>query len=112
MERFLYRLSQSTHASAFVLKGAILFTVWSGHPHRTTKDIDLLGSGEPRLDRLEAIFRDICSVPLEEDGIVFDPTTVTAARIKEDAEYEGVRVHFQGQARICAARHAGRHWLR
>jgi Nucleotidyl transferase AbiEii toxin, Type IV TA system len=97
MERLLYRLSRSTHESIFILKGAILFTVWSGHPHRTTKDIDLLGSGEPDLGRLEQIFRDVCLVSVEDDGIVFDSTSVTAARIKEDADYEGVRVHFTGK---------------
>jgi hypothetical protein len=47
MERVLYRLSRSTHESKFILKGAMLFTVWSGHPYRATKDIDLLGTGEP-----------------------------------------------------------------
>jgi hypothetical protein len=48
MERLLYRISRSTHESTFILKGAMLFTVWSGHPHRATKDIDLLGKlGSP-----------------------------------------------------------------
>jgi Nucleotidyl transferase AbiEii toxin, Type IV TA system len=43
IERLLYRLSVSAHASSIVLKGAALFAVWSGYPHRPTKDIDLLG---------------------------------------------------------------------
>ena len=29
-ERLMYRLSQSEHASNFVLKGAMLFLVWTG----------------------------------------------------------------------------------
>jgi len=65
MERLLYRLSRSTHESTFILKGAMLFTVWSGHPHRATKDIDLLGTGEPDLGRLVKIFQDICTVSVE-----------------------------------------------
>lgn len=97
MERLLYRLSQSRHESTFVLKGAILFTLWSGHPHRATKDIDLLGAGSPDLGRLSSIFKDICAVEVEDDGMVFDATSVTAARIKEDADYEGVRVHLKGK---------------
>jgi hypothetical protein len=28
LERLLYRLSQSVHADRFVLKGALLFTLW------------------------------------------------------------------------------------
>lgn len=97
MERLLYRLSRSRHESTFVLKGAILFTVWSGHPHRATKDIDLLGSGPPELARLKTVFEDICGVDVDDDGIVFDPSSVTAARIKEDADYEGVRVTLKAK---------------
>jgi predicted nucleotidyltransferase component of viral defense system len=97
MERLLYRLSESRHHGTFVLKGAILFTVWSGHPHRSTKDIDLLGSGAPDLDQLTAIFRDICDVKVEDDGVEFDAASITAARIKEDADYEGVRLQLKGK---------------
>ncbi len=32
LERFLYRLSQSAHADHFVLKGALLFTLWYDMP--------------------------------------------------------------------------------
>ena len=28
IERFLYRLSKSPHAARFILKGALMFTVW------------------------------------------------------------------------------------
>jgi predicted nucleotidyltransferase component of viral defense system len=92
MERLLYRLARSEHGRTFVLKGAALFTVWLGHPHRATKDIDLLGSGEPDIARLTAMFNDVCAVEVEDDGIVFDAASVNASRIKEDADYEGVRV--------------------
>jgi hypothetical protein len=30
------------------------------------------------------------------DGLVFDKYSVNATRIKEDADYEGVRLHFDG----------------
>ena len=51
-ERFLYRLSISSHANQFVLKGAALFTLWNGAPHRTTRDLDLLGFGDSSAERL------------------------------------------------------------
>ena len=42
LEQLLYRLSQSPHRQTFVLKGALLFALWSDRPHRPTKDLDLL----------------------------------------------------------------------
>ena len=46
-ERMLFRLASSRHEQRFVLKGAALFTLWTGKPHRATRDLDLLGFGEP-----------------------------------------------------------------
>jgi hypothetical protein len=46
LERFLYRLGRSRHKDRFVLKGAMLFTAWTGQPHRPTCDLDLLGIGD------------------------------------------------------------------
>lgn len=103
IERLLYRLTQSDHARLFVLEGAMLFRLWADLPHRPTRDLDLLGKGESSLESLTQVFRDICGITTEDDGLNFDPTTVTAERIKEDQEYEGVRVGCQarlGQARI------------
>jgi predicted nucleotidyltransferase component of viral defense system len=97
LERLLYRVSKSPHEAEFILKGAMLFTVWSKHPHRATKDLDLLGSGAPDLERLAGVFREVSVLPVEDDGVVFDPASVRARRIKEDAEYEGVRVTLEGK---------------
>ena len=97
LERFLYRLSKSPHEHEFVLKGAMLFAIWSSHPHRATKDLDLLGSGTPDPERLSSVFRDVCAVAVEDDGVTFDSATVVATRIKEDAEFEGVRVKLDGK---------------
>lgn len=44
VERLLYRLSVSPYARQFVLKRAMLFQLWTGQPHRSTLDMDLLGS--------------------------------------------------------------------
>ena len=42
-ERLLFRLSVSENGSDFVLKGALLFLLWSDHLCRPTRDVDLLG---------------------------------------------------------------------
>jgi Nucleotidyl transferase AbiEii toxin, Type IV TA system len=112
MERILYRLSKSQHEPTFVLKGALLFTAWSGHPHRATKDIDLLGTGTPDLERLRQIFRDICAVPVEEDGVLFDADSVVSSRIKGGSK---LRRHSRSPSRktwLRRARPADRRWLR
>ena len=46
LERLLYRLSKSTYADSFVLKGALLFLIWTGREYRPTRDLDLLGFDE------------------------------------------------------------------
>jgi predicted nucleotidyltransferase component of viral defense system len=103
LERLLARLARSKHCEAFTLKGAMLFRIWSPTLHRPTKDLDLLGTGAPDIARLEAVFREVCAVVMDDDdGVSFDPLSVRAARIKEDAEYEGVRVNLT--ARIGSAR--------
>lgn len=92
IERLLYRLTQSVHADQFVLKGAMLFRLWGDQPHRPTRDLDLLGKGESSPEALAKVFRDVCGVSVEGDGLTFDPESVTAGRIREDQEYEGVRI--------------------
>ena len=92
IERLLFRLSQSTHKDAFILKGAMLFELWMGRAHRTTKDLDLLGVGNPEVPRLEEIFQELCLFPVEPDGLVFRPETVKGIEIREDSLYQGVRI--------------------
>jgi hypothetical protein len=96
IERFIYRISRSPLASRFVLKGALLFSVWSGPGSRPTMDIDLLGKIDNRLEVIIAAIKEACEIDVEEDGMSFLAETVTAARITEDAEYEGVRVRIRG----------------
>ncbi len=40
LERLLYRLGRSSQRDRFILKGALLFALWGGAPHRATRDID------------------------------------------------------------------------
>lgn len=91
IECFLYRLAGSAHKDSFVLKGAMLFLAWGSGLYRPTKDLDLLGFGGASVAEVASRIREICSV-LADDGIVFDIAGIEAERIKEDAEYEGVRV--------------------
>lgn len=92
IERLLYRLSVSPHAVDFVLKGATLFALWMGTPHRATKDLDLLSRGSPDVDRLVEVFRAIADVDCPEDGMVFEPAGIVGEPIREEARYAGVRV--------------------
>jgi hypothetical protein len=96
MERFLYRLAQSSYADRFVLKGALMFKAWRAPTSRPTKDIDLLGHMKNNTAVLAAAMRDICRQAVDADGLIFDPDSVAAVAIKEDADYEGVRVAFRG----------------
>jgi predicted nucleotidyltransferase component of viral defense system len=56
LERLLYRLSTSDYANDFLLKGALLFSLWYGHAHRPTHDADLLGFGSSELKDIEPSF--------------------------------------------------------
>lgn len=102
LERLMYRLSVSEHREQFVLKGAMLFALWGGEPHRPTRDLDLLGRGTVDTRRLEQVFREVIVVKVEDDGLKFLAETVRGERTREEEEYEGVRVHLE--ARLAAAR--------
>jgi len=91
IQRLLYRLSVSDYQEQFLLKGAMLFLIWTGDLHRPTKDIDLLGFGKNDVDVLENDFKVICAVEAD-DGLVFDINSISGAQIKEDALYQGVRI--------------------
>lgn len=96
MERFLYRLSRSKYADKFVLKGALLFTVWQIPERRTTLDIDFLARYDNRVASIDTVVKDVCHVSIDPDGLIFDPKTVRGYKIEEGADYEGVRVKFVG----------------
>jgi predicted nucleotidyltransferase component of viral defense system len=102
IERFLYRLGASDQSDEFILKGAMLFVVWQGNLHRPTKDLDLLGFGDSTPEAVADRIRAVVRIP-SDDGILFDASSIEAAVIREDAEYEGVRVKLSAslkQARI------------
>ena len=101
-ERLLYRLATSDHASRFILKGATLFTVWTGKPHRATRDVDLLGFGDPSESSIRTVFESVISANSLDDGVVFDPASLNASPIRENQAYGGIRVLLD--ARFAAAK--------
>lgn len=96
IERFLFRFSRSSYADRFILKGALMLMVWDVSEFRPTMDIDMLGRIKNSTDAIVTMVRDVCLQEVEPDGIVFDPNSIRGQVITEDADYEGVRVHFRG----------------
>jgi hypothetical protein len=82
IERLLYRLSQSKHREPFVVKGAMMFQVWSNLMHRPTRDLDLLGTGEPDIDHFVYVFRDLCVQAVEDDGMILMADSVSALPVR------------------------------
>ena len=101
-ERFLYRLSVSPHRDQFVLKGASLFILWTGSPHRATRDIDLLGFGDSTDERLLSVFGDVLRADVADDGVEFDTESLAIAPIRDTQRYGGT--HVELAARITSAR--------
>ena len=96
LERILYRIGRSQYKESFVLKGALLFELWAEQRYRPTRDADFLSKGENNPARYQQIFEEICELDVEDDGVRFDRRTVKVERIKEDQDYEGLRVTFTG----------------
>ena len=92
--RFLWRLSQSIYRKQFILKGAQLFRLWQSELHRPTRDLDLLGHGDPSERAIATIFDEICQLSsTPDDGLIWQ--SVTAEPIRDDLEYGGVRARLQ-----------------
>ena len=91
IERLLYRLAQSRHTDHFVLKGAMLLMTWFEEPFRGTRDLDLLGYGDPAPDIVLGVFREVLGQE-QPDGVVFDTGAARVSRIREENEYGGLRI--------------------
>lgn len=91
LERLLFRLGRSSHADRFVLKGAMLLMSWFDDPHRGTRDLDLLGFGDPEPEPMLAAFREILAIDAN-DGVTFDVDALRLDRIREELEYGGLRL--------------------
>lgn len=96
-ERFLYRLAQSQHRSKLILKGALMFRAYGIPITRPTKDIDFLGQAiGPKVITLEPMMKQILEIHCG-DGVIFNADSVSITPIKEDADYEGLRIFIEGK---------------
>lgn len=91
-ERFLYRLSVSPFRDRFILRGATLFSIWAAEPHRATRDIDLLASGDNSAEAMAHIIRSVCAQPVEADGVTFLPDTLTMEERASERVYPGLHI--------------------
>jgi len=96
MERFLYRLSVSPAKRRFVLKGALLLAAHGAAPFRPTRDIDLLGQFDNSEANVRELLGAICRQEVPDDGLCFDAESLRTERIREEADYPGVRLQFAG----------------
>lgn len=92
IERLLYRIAKSRYRDEFILKGAMLFSVWASKPYRSTKDLDLLGAGDSSGESVKSVFREICGLQVEPDGLEYDASSIEITDIREEEEYQGKRV--------------------
>jgi hypothetical protein len=91
LERFLYRVSiHPLGQQHFVLKGGLLLAQFGAR--RVTRDIDILGRAFPG-DEQEIIRRitQIAATAVD-DGVTFEPDTLTTVPIRQDDEYHGLRL--------------------
>jgi len=92
MERFLHRLSKTGYADKFILKGGLLFYVWNLPLRRATRDIDFRGYVSNSRGTLLKIINAVIAESVPEDGIVFDPQSISVEETQIDEDYQGIRV--------------------
>ncbi|MEW6456928.1 MAG: nucleotidyl transferase AbiEii/AbiGii toxin family protein [Acidobacteriota bacterium] len=91
-ERFLYRITISKFSDSFILKGGLLLICLNVPKSRPTRDIDFLAEGlKNDSAELEHIFRVIAGLFCD-DGVNFEPSSIVSEKIKEDTDYEGIRL--------------------
>jgi hypothetical protein len=90
LESFLDRLTRTSHAGDFVLKGGILLAAYG--VRRPTKDTDSNAiSTDVTAEHLAQVVRDIAAIDVA-DGVVFDLDTISVQEIREQAAYPALRV--------------------
>ena len=94
MERFLYRLSISSYAEKFFLKGGLMLKIWDSMDHRATMDIDLLARTSNQIENLRYIISKVIAIACEEDAIVFDIQKLILRNIQTTGDYNGVNASF------------------
>lgn len=91
-ERLLYRVSVSKYKDNFVLKGGALLYAMNGLETRPTIDVDFMAERiSTNREYLEDVFREILSIPCDEDGVTFDVDSLHSEPITVDKKYPGTR---------------------
>jgi hypothetical protein len=85
MERFLYRLSMSSHQNTFYLKGGLMLMVWDPMSHRATVDIDLLAKTSNSRANLQKIINEVCTIEVIPDGLKFVSETLRLSEAQLEA---------------------------
>ena len=96
-ERWLYRLGKSQYAEQFVVKGAMLFVLWTGDLARKTMDLDLWGAGDLTEAGLRTAFSTIGGTNVEPDGLIFITDPMVVEPIRDEAEFHGLRAKFSAR---------------
>lgn len=96
IERLLFRLGESAHAERFVLKGAMLFKLWTDDRRRATWDLDLFGRGASTVAEVVAVIQNVCAIRAE-DGIDFNAASLVGEEIRAADKYAGVRVRLEAK---------------
>lgn len=99
LEGFLARLAASESAADFILKGGVLMAAFADR--RPTRDIDFAARGFANdIPEVERRVRSILAVP-RDDGLEFDLDSVNGEQIRDEADYNGVRIKMT--ARLATA---------
>ena len=95
LESFLARLADSRFADQLVLKGGVLLAAFG--ERRPTRDIDL--QAQALGNDAENIRVVVCEVAARrlDDGVSFDVDSTTAAVIRDEDAYSGVRVTMKAE---------------
>ena len=92
-ERFLRRLSKSSHRNHFVLKGGVLVAAIVGLDYRSTMDIDTTLRSFPLTEEtLTNAMQEISAID-EQDGTSFQLLRIET--IRQDDVYGGLRLYMQ-----------------
>lgn len=95
LESFLARLAESRFADQLVLKGGVLLAAFG--ERRPTRDIDLQAQAlDNDAEIIRAVICEVAALRLD-DGVVFDVDGATAAVIRDEDAYSGVRVTMKAE---------------
>ena len=75
-----------------MLKRALLLQIWGGPLARATRDIDPLRRTNVPVSAIVKVVRECLATDVPDDGLLFEPSTITGEEIRLAANYNGVRI--------------------